>query len=66
LRAFESCQRFGVKEEPRDNIGDSVERERKREREREREEKKKNKKKKWMFCGDREEIHTKSSGKGKG
>jgi hypothetical protein len=56
-----ACQRFGVTEEPRDNIGDSVERERKREREREKKEKKK-----WMFCGDREEIHTKSSGKGKG
>jgi len=27
---LKACQRFGVTEEPRDNIGDSVERERKK------------------------------------
>jgi hypothetical protein len=63
LRTFESCQRFGVTEKPRrDNIGDSVE----REKEREKKKSKKKKKKKSMFCGDVEEIHIKSSGKGKG
>ncbi len=47
---------LGVTKEPRDNIGDSVERERRENK----------KKKKWMFRDDQEEIHTKSSRKGKG
>jgi hypothetical protein len=38
LRAFESCQQFGVTKEPRDNIGDSVEIEREKKKDREEEE----------------------------
>ncbi len=51
MRTFESYQRFGVIEEPRDNIGDSVERERRRKKEKRKRRRRKRKRRNGCFAG---------------